>query len=144
MKKDKMILPDGSPAPLVELDEMNDVHAEELDLIHQLLKALEHDGGKQAMPLAETWLKHTEEHFDNEKRLMNEYDFPPMPMHVAEHEEVLSQMREQVQAFLEERVSTTEFSTWVHQTWTPWFIQHVNSMDMVTASFIFEQKKHIS
>ncbi len=128
-------LPNGAQAPRVELEEMNAVHAEELALLQRLVEALRAGDRDRAGPLAEQWLAHTEAHFDNEKRLMAESGFPPMPVHVAEHEQVLQQMRSRLAEFTRSR-STEVLLQWLEEVWSPWFLQHVNSMDRVTARFV--------
>ena len=137
VEENALLLPDGSPAPEVALEEMNQVHAEELAQVRQLLKAL--DENRPAQEQAQAWLEHTRFHFDNEKGLMAEAGFPPLPIHVAEHDQIWLQMEQQVGAYCQSR-DAAGLAGWIRQVWVPWFVQHVNSMDRVTAQFIQQQR----
>ncbi len=132
-----LLLPDGSPAPEVALEEMNQVHAEELARVRQLLQVLEDN--RPAQEQARAWLEHTRFHFDNEKGLMAEAGFPPLPIHVAEHDQIWLQMEQQVGDYCQHQQGS-KLAGWIRQVWVPWFVQHVNSMDRVTAQFVQQQR----
>ncbi len=137
VEENALLLPDGSPAPEVALEEMNQVHAEELAQVRRLLQTL--DENRPAEELARAWLEHTRFHFDNEKGLMAEVSFPPMPIHVAEHDQIWLQMEQQVGDYCQ-RQDAAGLAGWIRQVWFPFFVQHVNSMDRVTAQFIQQQR----
>jgi len=83
--------------------------------------------------LLDTFIAHTVEHFEQEKRWMAAMNFPPMHCHVQEHDGVLGIMRE-VRRMVTEgkphvgRVLTKELA--------PWFENHAATMDATLAFFL--------
>ena len=124
--------------PQVAVPSMNAVHAEELEVLAALEKALE-DGETDAIAkAARAFLDHVEEHFSREERLMEQYGFPPYPIHRHEHE----LMRARVKDLCENCASDDgrqALLRFVREEFPAWLTQHVSTMDTVTAQFLAMQ-----
>jgi len=125
--------------PQVSLESMNEVHLEEVLIINRLFKEL--DNGAEFAKTSETFemlLKHMQEHFFSEEKLMKEAHYPSLNMHKAEHNKVLNQTRyaeiqwrnsrdiEALREFLEDDV-------------VAWLDQHIKAMDIPMADFMLER-----
>ena len=122
--------------PKVAFDEMNLVHAEEVELLNRVEALLDTGASEEALSEAlETLFEHTRAHFANEERLMRESGFPAYDMHKAEHDRVLNAFqllmmdwRTQKDNGLIRDYVCAETPQWLHQ--------HIATMDTVTARFI--------
>ena len=121
--------------PLVALSSMNDTHLEELILINHLSKALETEDTKAISSYAEALIAHSVTHFEGEEILMQRYAFPPYPKHKGEHDRALAELRAQVASWHNRR-DIASFAYYVNVTLPRWIVQHVQSMDTVTANFL--------
>jgi len=125
--------------PQVALDFMNRDHAEFVSLRAQLLELL------AAMPpdarvdkLLVELLEHTRHHFAEEERLMKEVRFPPYAMHKGEHDNVLADMAVKVERWGQGH-DAAALREWLERDVGDWFVNHVSTMDFVTAGFIKAQ-----
>ena len=122
--------------PKVAFDEMNLVHAEEVELLNRIEALLDTGASEEVLSEAlETLFEHTRAHFANEERLMRESGFPAYDMHKAEHDRVLNAFqllmmdwRTQKDNGLIRDYVCAETPQWLHQ--------HIATMDTVTAQFI--------
>lgn len=131
---------DKEQIPKVALEEMNEVHYEEVDLLIELLNMLDAlaDGELPAQALdasLEKLLEHMREHFAGEEDRMVEAAFPPYPVHKAEHDRVLAEARSIYDAWLSDRDEQV-LSTYLRRTFPAWMVQHISTMDAVTARFL--------
>ena len=121
--------------PEVAVASMNATHAEEMEILQRLLAALASDTAEAAAAAAEEFLRHVEAHFGREERLMEQYGFPPYPMHKGEHD----QMRALVANACGD-VGTAEgrarLRAFLERDFLPWLVNHVTTMDTVTAQFL--------
>lgn len=125
--------------PQVALDFMNRDHAEFLALRAQLLELLATTPPDARVDklLAEL-LEHTRHHFAEEERLMQEVRFPPYAMHKGEHDSVLADMAAKVERW-EQGHDAAALREWLERDVGDWFVNHVSTMDFVTAGFIKAQ-----
>lgn len=79
------------------------------------------------------FIAHTEAHFEQERRWMEELAFPPMHCHVTEHEGVLTVMRD-VRGMVEG--GQHEVGRVLARELKPWFENHAGGMDAVLAWFL--------
>jgi hemerythrin len=80
------------------------------------------------------WYNHTVEHFKGEEVMMQEKNFPPYPFHKGEHDKVLSIMND---IFLKwkETNDIQVLKQYFIEELPQWLVQHIQSMDTVTAMF---------
>jgi len=134
---------DANAIPRVDIDFMNNTHAEEMEMVIALSNLItiymqsetQAADEKQAITHAlENWLQHTKAHFSRENALMKEVQFPPYPMHAGEHESTLEKMTSIVNEWkLNNDIKSVE--NFVFNEWPTWFEAHISTMDMMTAKF---------
>ena len=127
--------------PQVALDFMNRDHADFVVLRKQLLSLLSAQAPDNEMDTRlDELLNHTRHHFAEEERLMQETGFPPYPMHKGEHDSVLTDMTAKVGNWKIAR-DKVALRDWLDRNVGDWFVDHVSSMDLVTARFIASQQQ---
>jgi hemerythrin len=126
--------------PQVALSFMNDDHHLEACLLNELADAIEqHRAGRATaagvLERLDALLAHTREHFAREETAMEESSFPPYPMHKAEHDRVLGEMKAEGRAF-QQGGDAERLWAYVSHAIPAWFVQHIHSMDLVTSRFV--------
>jgi hemerythrin len=135
------MLIDKTDLPVVAMDFMNDVHEEDREIINELFELIltyeneATDTNKKNINVKyQQWTQHTIEHFHGEEVKMQELNFPPYPMHKGEHDNALVQM----DAVFQEWDASSDIKVlkmYFIETLPSWLIQHIQTMDTVTASF---------
>lgn len=127
--------------PLVAMEFMNEVHTEDVEIINELYELVlsyEHSPTEANKELVDEkftqWYDHTVEHFKKEEEMMIEKNFPPYPMHKGEHERALLQMREVYKQW-SQKGDIAILKTYLSTELPAWLVQHIQSMDTVTAMF---------
>lgn len=130
---------DKSAVPLVAVDFMNSDHHEAVDLMNVLEAHLDVDEGSVDAPAVETalraFLDHTREHFGREEQEMQRTRFPVYAVHKGEHDSVLEDM-EGVYGTWVEGQDAQKLLTWVRGPLPEWLVEHIQTMDTITAQFI--------
>jgi hemerythrin len=126
--------------PIISHDSMHETHLEEVNLINELGYKIEQyvDGNVDNDVISDKlteWIDHTRQHFDEENRLMEEFDFSAYPMHKLEHQKVLSHI-EKLQKIWVDDAQIEPMADYIFLEWPTWFDNHVNTMDLVTAEFL--------
>lgn len=137
-----MTVIDFKQIPQVALDFMNKDHAEAVALLNELQAGLviedaaaRHAKVSQAL---QALLDHNRAHFAREEAQMQAYAFPPFPVHKSEHEHVLAEMEAQLQAW-QQQADVNALQHYANQSLPYWFVNHISTMDTVTAQFIANQ-----
>lgn len=130
---------DPSQIPQLPVAFMNADHAAEAELlahIEEALSAQARGEGTLAAVLEKLSLLavHTRDHFLREESMMRETRFPAYPQHKAEHDRVLVEMDAEARAY-RERGDAVRLSRYLFETLPAWFLQHIRTMDHVTAQF---------
>lgn len=117
--------------PLVPFEDMNDIHIEELRLVNELYEStLSED--KDTQKLLEAFIEDVKNHFAFEEENMRETNFFAYEMHAGEHKRVLTELM----SLKEDYIKTKDKSlirSYLESYFKPWIIQHVRTMDTVTA-----------
>ena len=126
----------------VAVDEMQHTHEEEISMLNEidaLATIYENDKTKQKALEAklEAYIQHVKDHFANEERLMRLYEFPPYPMHKAEHDRVLHELNNFVIRW-KQHGEIGAIIAYLRQS-VDWIINHIHTMDNMTAMFISQQ-----
>ena len=124
--------------PQVAVPSMNATHAEELALLRDLLAALDADDAARVMELATALAVHVEEHFAREERLMEQYGFPPYPLHKSEHDRIRPVVAEHC-AGADSAEGRAALARFIREEFLPWLTSHVSTMDTATAHFLSMQ-----
>jgi hemerythrin len=125
--------------PQVALSFMNDDHHLEACLLNDLVEVLEQHRGSAAKGVVlerlDALLVHTREHFAREESAMEESGFPAYPVHKAEHDRVLDELQAEARGF-QEKGDAARLAAYVSKAVPAWFVQHIQSMDLVTSRFV--------
>jgi hemerythrin len=135
------MLLDTKDMPIVAMDFMNDVHAKDIEIINTLYDALlsyetvpSEEHKERLIQLYREWFEHTIEHFHGEEVLMVEKKFPPYQVHKGEHDRALALMDDVLRNFTKTG-DIAGLKQYITQVVPQWFVQHIQSMDTVTAMF---------
>lgn len=131
---------DASLLPVVAVDFMNHDHGEAAQLLNTLLNELDalQAGTSSAASISEQLndiYQHTLAHFAREEAEMLLVNFPPYSCHKGEHDRVLAELLSVSQQWAEHADAQT-LTHYLNQIFTPWLINHISTMDFVTANFI--------
>jgi len=126
--------------PLVNFDEINKVHWEEVELLNSLYKLLhvETPDFKKVLLSLNELLLHVREHFANEERLMKESYYPTLQMHKAEHGKIINEINMQIMEF-RNRKDYELLREYFEEEIPTWLNNHINSMDIILADFLVER-----
>jgi len=116
---------------------MDDTHREFIGLLNRLADAPD----DQMLAALDEFIAHTEAHFSQEQRWMEQMSFPPAECHVREHDGVLEIARE-----VRNRAASGEtgFGRVLARAVAQWFANHAASMDTVLALYMKEKGAHLS
>lgn len=126
--------------PQVALKFMNQDHAEFIALRDRLVVLLTTRASNEQVDAAlGDLLEHTRHHFGEEERLMHEVNFPPFSVHKGDHDAVIANMVARIGSWKNNR-DAEDLRVWLDKDVGDWFVNHVSSMDFVTARFIAAQR----
>ncbi|MEW5757217.1 MAG: hemerythrin family protein [Pseudomonadota bacterium] len=131
---------DFNHMPRVAVGFMNDDHTKLMLLLNELSAQLAsyeqaNSGAERVAHAFEEVLAHSRAHFAQEQALMEQYDFPPYHCHRGEHERVLAEMEAELTAWNAAR-DPARLKHYVGETVPKWFVNHLETMDYVTAMFL--------
>ncbi|MEA3523697.1 MAG: hemerythrin family protein [Campylobacterota bacterium] len=121
--------------PMVAMPSMNDTHLEDIILFNKLSSVIANRDTQAVTKVLNELHEHTIEHFAGEEKMMLEKEFPPYSMHKSEHENALAQMRHEI-ALWEQNHDFNRIGHYANVTLPQWLIQHVSTLDTVTAQFL--------
>lgn len=118
-----------SPALELSHADMDGTHREFVELLNRIADTPD----AELTGVLDQFITHTEAHFAQEQKWMEEIQFPPLHCHVREHEGVLEISRE-----VRNRVAAgeTHLAAVLAKAVAEWFVTHVESMDKVLALFL--------
>ena len=135
------MLIDKTDLPVVAMDFMNDVHEEDREIINELFELiLTYENEATSLnqnnlnSKYKQWIAHTVAHFEGEEVKMRELNFPPYAMHKGEHDNALAQMNSIFTQWNESQ-DIKILKTYFIEIMPKWLVQHIQTMDTVTASF---------
>jgi len=127
--------------PMVAMPSMNDTHLEDIILINQLSAAAASKNVAATKIFLEELVEHTIAHFSGEEAMMQEHNFPPYPIHKAQHDRVLQELKNVTKIFCEGEGDFSLVTAYVDGSLTPWLIDHIQTLDTVTAMFLVNATK---
>ena len=136
------MLIDKRKLPMVEINFMNTIHEEDVDIINEMFKLiLMYENrptqiSRQNIDVQyQKWFHHTVEHFQREEIRMKELNFPPYEIHKREHDHALAQMDSIFREWNNSK-DIRVLKTYFIEVLPKWLVQHIESMDAVTAIFL--------
>jgi hemerythrin-like metal-binding protein len=121
-----------SDALVIDKGIMDETHREFIELLNRLAEAPD----EKMLAALDEFISHTEEHFAQEQRWMEQMTYPPLTCHVREHDGVLETAHE-----VRRRVAAgeTRFGPVLAKAVAEWFANHAGSMDHVLALYMKEK-----
>lgn len=127
--------------PLVAMEFMNDIHFEDVEIINELYEnILKYEKEQNELNLMDLenkykeWISHTENHFETEEIQMREKGFFAYEFHKNEHNINLSEIKGLFNNFEKNR-DILELKKYFQNNLVNWLINHIQTMDTVTAMF---------
>ncbi len=133
--RDPMAHIDSAAIPQVAMAFMNDDHQEAVDMLNTILDSLETGDDLAVTEAMQAFYQHNIEHFAREEEQMLRVNFPPYSCHKGEHERVLEELRGVIEQWNQE-YNRELLGLYLNETVVSWFVNHINTMDTVTAMFI--------
>ena len=81
------------------------------------------------------FLEDVKNHFSYEEELMEKAKFFAYAVHKAEHQRVLKEL-EKLYRMWKQRKDSEKLKDYLKDTFVPWLLEHVKTMDTATASYI--------
>jgi hemerythrin len=122
--------------PRVALNDMNKVHAVEIEIVNKLYDAIvKNEDAAKILKYFDEFLNDVINHFTFEQGLMEKYNFFAYPVHRAEHDRVLYELKS-LEKMLKEKGDIKTVKDYLENVFKPWIINHVQTMDTVTAMYL--------
>lgn len=128
--------------PIIAMESMNETHFEDLEIINELFEtvlAYEKEASLENEELINAkyseWFEHTIAHFRGENEMMQERGFGPYFIHKSEHDNALALMDATFASWRETK-DIAALKRYFVEVLPQWLVQHINSMDRVTALFL--------
>lgn len=127
--------------PSVALDFMNEDHHEatlQMNALHAALANYTPEQHQAICEQLEAVFQHSSEHFAREEAEMVRTGFPAYSCHKGEHERVLNELSSVLESWKSE-MPAAQLADYLNNTLSPWFINHLQTMDTVTAMYVSQQ-----
>jgi len=122
--------------PRVALNDMNEVHDVEIEIVNKLYNAIvENEDIAEILKYFNEFLNDIINHFTFEQGLMEKYNFFAYPIHRTEHDRVLYELKS-LEKMLKEKGDIKTVKDYLENVFKPWIINHVQTMDTVTAMYL--------
>ena len=123
----------------MSVEQMQETHESEIKILNEIDKlAIKFDRGdvelKELEDKLDEYIAHVKEHFANEERLMEAYDFPSFEMHQMAHEMFLADLQYATMQW-KKYGDIKKIIYFIRKT-PEWIVMHVNSVDAPTADYL--------
>lgn len=123
----------------MSVEQMQQTHENEIKILNEIEKlAIKYERDKTILSELESkldeYVAHVNEHFANEERLMETYDFPSYEMHKMAHDMFLMDLNYALRQW-KEFGNISKIINFVYKT-PEWIVMHVNSVDAPTADYL--------
>ena len=132
---------------LVYVEQLEDMSVEQMQTTHEneikILNAIDNlaiscDRGEatqeELVQKIDEYVEHVHQHFANEERLMQKYDFPSYDMHKTAHDMFLEEL-EQAIKYWKRYEDINKITNFIRRT-PEWIVLHVNTVDVPTANYL--------
>lgn len=135
------MLIDKNNLPLVDAEFMNNTHFEDVDLINKIYENIEifeknnsNENFENLKSTYKEWINHTVKHFLTEEEEMQKRGFFAYPFHKGEHDRNIEDIKA-VWIDFEENRDIEALKNYIEYDLINWLVNHIRSMDTVTARF---------
>lgn len=123
----------------VDLDEMQEIHENEIELINEIdALATECQNGADKIELLaskiEEYIEHVKEHFDYEEELMEEHDFISADMHAMSHQMFMADLNYAAK-HLRQNGDLNKIVAFIRKS-PEWLESHIETVDAPTAEYL--------
>lgn len=123
----------------MDVEEMQKTHENEVKILNAIDNlAISYDRGEATLEeleeKIEEYVKHVHEHFANEERLMQEYDFPSYEMHKTAHDMFLEELNMALKNWKNYK-KVSKITDFIRRA-PEWIVLHVNTVDYPTANYL--------
>lgn len=123
----------------MSVEQMQQTHEDEIKILNEIDNlAISFDRGEATQDELEQkvneYIEHVHEHFANEERLMQQYDFPSYDMHKTAHDMFLEELQHAIK-YWKRYEDINKIINFVRRT-PEWIVLHVNSVDAPTADYL--------
>ena len=123
----------------MSFEQMQQTHESEIKILNEIDKlAIRYERGDAELEELENkldeYIEHVKEHFANEERLMEEYDFPSYEMHKMAHDMFLADLQYATMQW--KRYGDINKIIYFIRKTPEWIVMHVNSVDAPTADYL--------
>ena len=123
----------------MSLEQMQKTHEDEIKILNDIDNlAISVDRKEATLEELENkineYLVHVKEHFANEEKLMQKYDFPKYDMHKTAHDMFLEELESAVKLW-KRYEDINKITNFIRIT-PEWIVLHVNTVDAPTANFL--------
>ncbi|UCN01351.1 hemerythrin family protein [Sulfurimonas sp. SWIR-19] len=128
----------------MDVEEMQKTHENEIKILNAIDNlAISYDRGEATLEELEAkieeYVKHVHEHFANEERLMQEYDFPSYDMHKTAHDMFLEELNMALKNWKNYK-KVSKITDFIRRA-PEWIVLHVNTVDYPTANYLAKKMK---
>lgn len=129
-----------SDLSLIENDEINAIHLEEVEILNSLILLVNDGTNVEAITTTfQEFIDHMQEHFAYEEGLMKGSGYAMYSIHQAEHYKVLNEARYNFMDWNSAK-DIERLREYFGEDLVAWYDQHVDAMDKPMADFLSAQK----
>ena len=126
----------------LDMEEMQETHEAEIKILNEIDKlATEYIINKSNLSELEAkldeYITQVQEHFANEERLMQKYNFPSYDMHKTAHDMFLDDLNYAIRQW-KEYGNVDKIINFIYKS-PEWIVLHINTVDVPTARYIAEK-----
>lgn len=126
----------------LDVDEMQETHEDEIKILNEVEKlAVQYSMDKSKLNQLEVkldeYIAHVKEHFANEERLMEKYNFPSYEMHKMAHDMFLIDLSYAIKQW-KDYGDIKKIINFVYKS-PEWIVMHINSVDAPTSAYIAQK-----
>ncbi len=130
----------------LDFEEMQETHEEEIAILNEVDKLATYygmDKTEEKLNALEVklneYLEHVKEHFANEERLMNKYDFPSYEMHKMTHDIFLMDLGITIKQW-QKFGDIDKVINFIRKS-PEWIVMHINTVDAPTSAYFMYKLK---
>jgi len=130
----------------MSVEQMQQTHENEIEILNTIDRlAILCDRGEateeELVAKIDEYIKHVHEHFANEERLMQKYNFPKYDMHKTAHDMFLEELEHAIK-YWKRYEDINKIINFVRKT-PEWIVLHVNTVDAPTADYLAKKMESV-